>query len=148
MKLNDVFPARFVKSEDFEKGEERTLTVKNVEREEIGQDEAKEIKPIIYFREKDAKPFVCNKTNWLTIAELWGEDSDDWIGKGITLYVTKVPSFGKMVDGIRVVETRPVVARAQKQAAPTDAELFEGAGDPAPSMNLKPGGVPIPSHQR
>jgi hypothetical protein len=143
MKLNDMFPARYVKSEDFAPGEKRTLTIRDVDMMDLGQDEEKETKPVITFRQKDAKPFVCNKTNAQTISELWGEDTDDWMGKDITLYVTKVSSFGKMVPGIRIEETRPAKvttpapAQAQSSTMEAEDELFVPIPEPTFGQGVK-----------
>lgn len=43
-----------------------------------------------------------NRTNIKTIAKLHGEDTDNWIGKRITLYPTEVDNRGEMVMGIRI----------------------------------------------
>jgi hypothetical protein len=151
MKLNEMYPSKYLKSADFGEDEVKTLTVRNVEMELMGQDNEQETKPVIFFREKDVKPFVCNRTNGQIIASLYTDDSDDWIGKRIYLYVTEVPSFGKMQPGIRVkAKIPPPVAKPAPKASTVEAqdvdELF--GDEPVASMNLKPGGVPIPSHQR
>jgi hypothetical protein len=63
------------------------------------------------------KTLVCNRTNASIIAELHGDDTDDWIGQRITLYATKVDFSGKRVDAIRVRDQVPVPQGATKPAA-------------------------------
>lgn len=149
MKLNDVFPAKYMKAEDFGETETKIFTVKNYELEEMGQGKDKQAKPVLYFREEGSKPLVLNKTNGAIIGKFYGDDLDDWIGKKIALYAIEVESFGDIVRAIRVKTKQPAATPAPKPQASTmedeDVPIFE---DAAPSMNLKPGGVAIPSHQR
>jgi len=48
------------------------------------------------------KGLILNKTNAMTIAGMYGSDTDGWIGKDIHLYQTKVDFAGQMVDAIRI----------------------------------------------
>jgi hypothetical protein len=48
------------------------------------------------------KALPLNATNWDTIAEICGEDTDDWPGGRIELYADKARMGGKTVDCIRV----------------------------------------------
>jgi len=56
---------------------------------------------------KEPKTFDCSKTNARTIAEVFGNDTKNWIGKSLILesYKTKV-SDGRMVDAINVKAVR------------------------------------------
>ncbi len=103
MKLNEVFPSRFLKCEDL-KGKELDLKIKAITHEELGQDPIP--KTIASFTTID-KCLVVNKTNWLVIASLHGEDDDDWPGKTIRLYPTRVPFKGKLVDSIGIKQRIP-----------------------------------------
>lgn len=60
-------------------------------------------KLILYFDGLD-KGLVCNKTNINTIIDVLGSDeTDDWIGRDVELYVDHGVMFaGKRVGGIRV----------------------------------------------
>jgi hypothetical protein len=98
-KTSDFFSSRFCKAADFVDGP-RTVVIDKVEIEEVGQGKDKEMKPVLYF-EGDEKPLVLNKTNCLEIEVMYG-DSDDWHGKPLELYGTRVPFGGKMVDAVRV----------------------------------------------
>jgi hypothetical protein len=105
MKRNDVFPSRHLKNEDLGGfgGQDRTVTIDEVTKHTFDDGETK---PIVHFADCD-KSLVCNVTNWNIIEELYGEDSDDWLGKQITLYVAKVDYGGKRVPGIRVRDQKP-----------------------------------------
>lgn len=102
MKLTEMFPSNLLKSQDLlDAGGEMSLTIAKVEMKTFDRDEgSKDTKPIIYFAEE--KQMVCNKTNANIIAEMYGNDTDDWIGKAIILTVKDVDFQGKTVLGIRV----------------------------------------------
>ena len=110
MRLTDVFPAKYMKAEDFGEGETKIFTIRNYELEEMGQGKDKQAKPVLYFREQDSKPLVLNKTNGALIGKFYGDDLDDWIGKKIALYAIEVESFGDVVRAIRVKTKQPAAA--------------------------------------
>ena len=102
MKLSDMFPSNLLKSQDLlDAGGEMTLTIEKIEMKTFDRDDGnKDTKPIIYFAE--GKQMVCNKTNAGVIADMHGDDTDDWIGKSVTLTVRDVEFQGKTVMGIRI----------------------------------------------
>ncbi len=97
MKLTEMFPSRFYKAADLE--EPTTLTISDVTLEELGED--KEEKPCINFKDSE-KLMALNKTNALVIAAAYGDETGGWKGKTVTLFATRVPFGGKLVDAIRV----------------------------------------------
>jgi hypothetical protein len=73
---------------------------------------------VIHFSEKDIKPMVCNRTNGKNIQKaLKSPYLEEWIGKKIELYVSKVKAFGDTMDAIRVRDYAPVI----KQIDPIEA---------------------------
>jgi hypothetical protein len=120
-KLNEVFSGGFLKAEDLQ-GRNVRVTINKVEVKEF--DDGKKL--IVHFAGKD-KALVCNKTNSAIIQEVLGsDDTDDWIGKKVTLTVKKVEFSGKLVPAIRVVlEDAP-----PKQTAPEQSS--EGTEDEIP----------------
>ena len=108
MKKSDAFPSPYLKSVDVS-GVGQDFTIKGLSMEEFNDPDTKEkeVKPVIYFLETQ-KGFVLNKTNWNRVEELHGPESDAWTGKKVKLHLEQVESFGKMVDGIRVVEAAQV----------------------------------------
>lgn len=65
-------------------------------------------KPIVYFEGKE-KGLICNKTNSKTIAAMYGNYVESWVGKKITLYVstTRSPDGGEDVECIRIRPKQP-----------------------------------------
>ena len=96
-KLSDMYPSNYLRAADFEDGDS-VLTIKQVEEDSIGQGKDAKDVWVCYFKEED-KGLVLNKTNSNTIATLYGDDTDDWAGKPVTLYATEVQFQDKMVDG-------------------------------------------------
>jgi len=53
-----------------------------------------------------------NATNRRIMVAMFGARTGNWAGKEITLYVTQVSAFGKMVDCVRIRQTKSVAATA------------------------------------
>ena len=61
-------------------------------------------KPILDITHNDkGYGFVLNKTNTNTIIDLYGNESDKWIGEEITIRLEKTDYAGKRVDCLRVI---------------------------------------------
>jgi hypothetical protein len=69
------------------------------------------------------------------IEGLYGDPSELWTGKAITLYATKVKAFGKVHDVVRVRERKPTAkqAEAAPPATMTQPIATENAEDPLSS---------------
>lgn len=48
------------------------------------------------------KPMILNATNMKTIASLYGNYIEDWVGKRITLFIANVKAFGTVTEALRV----------------------------------------------
>ena len=93
----------------FQPGEEKTVTIKEVQRELVfnPSGSGKEECTVAYF-EEPVKPLILNATNCKTITKVWGTPYiDDWAGRKITLKVKRITAFGEMVDAVRVSSERP-----------------------------------------
>lgn len=92
---------------DFQPGEEKVLTIKEVKREPVQNQNGTENCTVAYFDE-DVKPLILNKTNAGMIAKVWGTPFlEDWPGCKIKLKVKRVKAFGEMTDAVRVSNERP-----------------------------------------
>ena len=118
MKKEDVFPSRFWKSADLN-GKPMVVTIEGTVRETLKTPDGKsDEKAVLYFT-GSSKCLPLNVTNWDSVAEICGEDSDTWPGHQLELYPTKTQMGGKTVDCIRI--NRPPTPRApqpKKPAAP------------------------------
>lgn len=122
---NQVYPSKFLKHDDID--EDVTYTIAEVVMEELeSRERGKEEKPCIYFKEVE-KGLIVNRTNWSLIAKQYGDESDDWIGKQITLTVMDVEAFGDIVSAIRVKPQRKMSTKSTlaSKAAPEPTEAAD-----------------------
>jgi hypothetical protein len=75
--------------------------------------------PIVYFKGAK-KPLGLNRTNAKTIAAIYGNNTDEWVGKTVTLYPTTTEFGNQTVDCIRV---RPQEPKGKAQTLPTAAPV-------------------------
>ena len=109
-KISEMLPSNYLKQSDFP--EDYVVTVRAVERKNIAMDgKPAEYKWLAHYEEFE-KPMVLNATNIQLMAKACGsDDTDDWIGKQVIVYVDENVSFGgELVGGLRI--------RKHKQAAP------------------------------
>lgn len=105
MNANEMFPSKYLKASDI--GEHKPVVIiSRIEVEKLGQEDDADLKPVIYFKNKE-KGFVCNKTNWNTIIKLYGQETEGWIGKAITLQTMEVQFKDQMTMAIRVSLIKP-----------------------------------------
>lgn len=97
MRMKDYYPSNWLKAEDLD-GKDVALTIKNVESKSFGDNE---VKPLVTF-EGTEKGLILNKTNFGTIAALYGDETDYWIGRKIKLYSTEVDFRGTTTLAIRI----------------------------------------------
>lgn len=101
MRRSDAFPSQYIGKDDL--AQPTTLTVANLTQETIESDNEQRLKAVMHFQEQGAKPWIVNVGNWMILEDAYGEESDDWTGKRIELYVDPSVMFGgKRVGGVRV----------------------------------------------
>ena len=111
--MTQAFPSKYISSEDLA-GKEPTLVISNCVMEEIGQGNDKSNKPVVYFQGAK-KGMVLNKTNASTISDMYGPESDAWVGKPVTLITIWTEYQGKAMQGIRI---KPIQPATPSTAAP------------------------------
>ncbi len=102
MKASDIYSNAFLRAADLE-GKTLTFTIKNVDTGEL-PDGKQQL--IVEFRETESK-LGLNKTNKNVLVDLYGDETDEWIGKKVSLYPTRVDFQGKRVDAIRIEDRKP-----------------------------------------
>src|SRR3990167_2182059 len=118
MKASQMVESKFLKKEDLNAETGNLVTVVRFDQQNVGMNEGDdELKWIIYFKEFP-KGMVLNSTNiQLATKALGSDETDEWIGRKLVIYVDDNVSFGgKLVGGIRI--RRP---RNQPQPDPTQA---------------------------
>lgn len=90
----------------FNQGEEKTGTIDHVVAEQVtnpNEPDKKEECIVCYFKEKDLKPLILNKTNCKAITKLYNTPFiENWAGKKITMCVRQVKAFGDITDAVRI----------------------------------------------
>lgn len=124
MRAGDMIESKYLKQADL-KGEEVIVTVQKLGQGNVAMDDKpEEIKWMVKFAEFQ-KAMVLNSTNIRTLERLLGEETDDWIGKEVVLYVDENVSFGgELVGGLRLKSAKPATApkRFNNPAAKTALE--------------------------
>lgn len=114
MKTDQMFPSRYIKASDIGQGQYR-LTIKNLSYEDMADGEKKWV---IYFNGTN-KGLVLNRTNANALEWLYGDETDNWIGKAVEVYTEMTTYMGKAGLGVRlrgpgaITSTRPAAAPEQ-----------------------------------
>ena len=103
MQANDLCPSPHLEAADLA-GEEKVVTIKGVDFHDVGEEKAR--KGVVYFEEYK-RAMVFNRTNLKRVIALYGNDTDEWAGKRLTLYPSETDFAGRTVPCIRVKEEVP-----------------------------------------
>jgi hypothetical protein len=129
MNILDYYPSDYLRAADLH-GKSPVVTILRVSEDEVGAN--RDLKPIIFFEGKD-KGLILNKTNSTSLADMFGGETENWIGERITLFETSVSYQGKTVPAIRIrmaprgraaEAANAAIERAQQKAS-TAAELID-----------------------
>jgi len=93
--VNTVFPTKYVKAQDINGSV--NVIIRSAVMEQLGD----EHKLVVYF-EGHEKGMVLNKTNANNLSNLYGPESDGWIGKPMTLVSTFVDFQGQSTPALRL----------------------------------------------
>lgn len=113
MKISGRGESRYLSKEDIENP--IRLTMSRVTEEMVKGDRGDEHKYVLHFEERGVKAMILNVGNRKRLITGFGDETDDWRGKQIEVYVDpNVEMGGEVVGGIRV---RPVEKQAPKAPA-------------------------------
>lgn len=113
MHYGAMLVGQFIKGAEFGTGDfpaQPTLTIANVTLERLESISLKDTdseagklktKGVVHFREID-RGWVLNRTNAECLAGIFGIETNDWVGKRVTLFAASVKVGGKMDIGIRI----------------------------------------------
>lgn len=88
------------------------LTIERAARDDVKNERGSERKLTIHFVE-DYKPMILNATNSKAITAAYGSPKvEDWAGKKIAIYTTKVTAFGGTTDALRIRTYPPKTTEA------------------------------------
>ena len=120
--FEELYGSKNLLAEDITKPVTDTIT--SIDTETFGRNgEPTQTKAVLTFKNLKKK-LVLNKTNAARIAHTYGKNSDNWIGKSVTIVSEVVPFGGKLVPALRLY---PVVnaetAPPKPPSAPTSAPV-------------------------
>lgn len=125
-KIGEMIESKYLKQSDV--SDDTVVTVQKVGKANIAREgDEPEYKWLVRFNEFP-KPMVLNSTNIKRLAKACGsDDTDDWIGKQVVLYVDPDIEFGgNVVGGLRI--------RTHKQAPQTRQAMPKQTGHPMDDM--------------
>ena len=135
MKISEAYPSKYLRTTDLA-GKPCVLTITGCDMQTYGDGTTA---PVIGFRGTE-KMLGLNKTNAGTIAALYGDETEDWVGKPIEVFPTETDYQGKRMPCIRVrrPQSAPAMVPASQPAQggyaplPTDEPPFDPSGDDIP----------------
>lgn len=102
----------YLGSWDVPDGEDLIVTVDHAARDDVKNERGSEKKLTLHFVE-DYKPMILNATNSKAISEAVGSTKvEDWSGKRVAIYTTKVTAFGGTTDALRIRNYPPKETKA------------------------------------
>lgn len=109
-KIHEMVDSKYLRKEDLDG--EVIVTIAKIGQGNVAMDDQPEEKKWMIRFKEFPKPMVLNSTNIQLLAKACSsDDTDDWLGKEVILYVDDNVSFGgKLVGGIRVKSAKPAAA--------------------------------------
>jgi hypothetical protein len=127
MNIGAAFPSKYLKAATLGDQVAR-VRIDHVATEDVSG-KGEDPKPVLYFIGKD-KGMVLNKTNANIIRGAYGDETDDWHGKPVEIYVADVQFAGDMVAGLRVRIPKASTGNQGAKPAPKAAEPSPVSDDP------------------
>jgi hypothetical protein len=122
MKRDEVFPSKYLKAADLD-GKPAIVTIKTADLEVLKSTDGKEEAKIVLRFGGKKKCLPLNRINWDTVADILGDDTEDWPGGKIELYPTTTEMAGKTVDCVRIRKpSGELLLPAKNKAAPPSDE--------------------------
>lgn len=128
-KIGEMIESKYLKQSDVDA--DVIVTVQKVGKANVApKGEEPEYKWLIRFGEFE-KPMVLNSTNIKRLAKACNsDDTDEWIGKQVVLYVDPDVEFaGNVVGGLRIRAHKPAPQVRQVQPAQTGGKFDDMADD-------------------
>jgi hypothetical protein len=128
-KIGEMIDSKYLKQSDVE--EDMLVTVEKVGRANVAREgDEPEYKWLIRFKDVK-KPMVLNTTNIKRLAKACNsDDTDEWVGKEVVLYVDPDVEFGgNVVGGLRIRAHKAAPVMKQVMPKPTGGKFDDMADD-------------------
>lgn len=120
MRIGEAFPSKYLKAQDIPAAQMIPVIIDRIEIDNVGTEEKPEHKPVMFFKGKQ-KGLVLNKTNAEAISVVYGDETDSWIGRSISLFAATTSFQGKTMPCLRVAVAK-ATPPAQRQAPPPQVQ--------------------------
>ena len=113
-----VSDPNYIGEGDFQEGEEKVLTIDQVNASEIVQTaEGKSKKAVVHWKEPGNKPMILNVARSKSIEKVAGSGYfEDWPGVSLQLYIEHgIRAFGEVVSAVRVRPHKPRIQPGQQR---------------------------------
>lgn len=120
MKISEMLPSSYLKQSDFNESG-FIVTIASFSKKNLAlPSEPEDLKWVMYFQEFE-KGMVLNSTNIQAAAKACGsEDTDDWIGKEIIVFVDPNVGYGgKTTGGLRIKRHAAPAAPSAPKRSPS-----------------------------
>lgn len=108
---NEYITGDFLKKEDLETS--KNWVIKGIKKADL--DDQKKLELELHYKEED-KNFTLNTTNTKRLIGIFGNQTDNWLGRVITLKTVETEYKGKPATGIRINEEATLTHEANKDA--------------------------------
>jgi hypothetical protein len=125
MKRDEVFPGKYLKASDL-KGKARVVEIDHAPFETLKNTQGEEQQKIVLYFVGNKKAMPLNVTNFDTVADICGDDTDFWPGQKIELYPTTTQMGGKTVDCVRIRRPRELQPPALPKRDEPPADMDDG----------------------
>jgi len=144
LSFDQLFPGRFIKAGEMH-GKPVTLTLKSIYLDDLEKEDGTTKAQAVATFVEIKREWAVNRTNASALRAMWGDDTDAWLGKRVTLFpepdttgmsesgvclrVKGSPDIAKTITAtIKLPRRRPMQRKLEKTSAdapddPTDAEL-------------------------
>jgi len=129
----DLF--KYLSADMIPEGRSVTRTIRKVQAETMENDRGKQQRAVIFFEGNDRGFVLGNKVNTRTMVQLFGPETDHWVGQPIELYTEWISAFGKDMRALRIRQHVPATAavNGRNGAAPA-SNGTEPPPPPDPAM--------------
>jgi hypothetical protein len=138
-KVSEIYSGRFLAAADLQPGRRFTAVISSAEAQTVGQGREQPQKIVLSLTSPQGrawpKSIVLNKTNSMTLAAAFGDDTDEWAGKSVVVSSEPTTYAGKRVQGIRIDvasqpgQSTPPPSRAPASRGPSGEASGKASGD-------------------
>ena len=121
--MRQAFPSDYLSAKDIQETGPKKVTISSVTSEQIRGDNGLEDKWVLGF-DGARKRLILNVTNNNTLIDAFGYESNDWLGKAVTMFTVDVQFGSKMVLGLRLKIEAPKPATQAHEPVGEDAIPF------------------------